>query len=176
LHTYLDIFAILDQVTKTEGVSYSQVNTWLITIFGIFVTVIVALFVYMNSRFTEAKSERTSGFIEAKNERTSGFLEAKSERTSGFIEAKNERTSGFLEAKSERTSGFIEAKNERTSGFLEAKSERTSLVKTLNEHSISLAKMEMLLKLSITLKGYTLDQVDEMVEAELAKNQEKLEN
>jgi hypothetical protein len=33
--------------------------------------------------------------------------------------------------------------------------------------------MKTLLKLSITLKGYTLDQVDEMVEVEQAKNQTK---
>jgi hypothetical protein len=54
----IDIFDILDNVTTTEGVSLVQVNTWLFYILGIFVTVIIALFVYMNSRFTEAQSDR----------------------------------------------------------------------------------------------------------------------
>jgi hypothetical protein len=66
----IDKFAVLDHVTNTEGVSLVQVNTWLLAILGIFVTVILALFVYMNGRFADAKSERTAGFLEAKSERT----------------------------------------------------------------------------------------------------------
>jgi hypothetical protein len=46
----IDIFAILDNFT-TEGVSLVQVNTWLLTILGTFIVVIVALFVYMNGKF-----------------------------------------------------------------------------------------------------------------------------
>jgi bacteriorhodopsin len=47
----IDTFSILDQVTLTERVSYSQVITWQLTIFGTFVVVIATLFVYMNNRF-----------------------------------------------------------------------------------------------------------------------------
>jgi hypothetical protein len=47
----IDTFAILDQVTQTEGVSYGQVITWQLTILGTFVVVMATLFVYMNNRF-----------------------------------------------------------------------------------------------------------------------------
>ena len=113
---FIDIFALLDQVTQTEGVSLVQINNWLLSILGIFVTVIIALFVYMNSRFTEASTDRKTGFSEANID-------------------------------------------------------RNSIKKVQNDHSIALARIETLLKLSITLKGYSLDQIDNMVENEIKSSQ-----
>jgi hypothetical protein len=42
------------QVTNTAGVEYNQIITWQLTIFGMFIVVIVAMFNYMNTRFTES--------------------------------------------------------------------------------------------------------------------------
>jgi NADH:ubiquinone oxidoreductase subunit 5 (subunit L)/multisubunit Na+/H+ antiporter MnhA subunit len=103
----VDTFAIFDHVTTTKAVSLVQVNTWLLSILAIFVTVILALFVYMNSRFGEAKTERDK------------------------------------------------------------------LSDVLTQHTVALAKLETLVKLSITLKGYTLDQVDTLVEEETKKQETK---
>jgi hypothetical protein len=55
---FLDTFAILDNVSSTEGVSFSQVITWQLVIFGMFISVILGLFNYMNNRFTEASTDR----------------------------------------------------------------------------------------------------------------------
>jgi hypothetical protein len=57
--------------------------------------------------------------------------------------------------------------------FTEAQSDRNSIKQTQVEHSISLARLETLVKLSITLKGYTLDQVDKLVDEETTKQEKK---
>ncbi|NJK70846.1 MAG: hypothetical protein HC932_01055 [Thermales bacterium] len=98
----------MDHVTNTEGVSIVQINNWLLTILGILMTVILALFVYMNSRFSEAGSERSK------------------------------------------------------------------LGETLSKHTESLARLETLVKLSITLKGYTIDQVEKKLNEELKKQENRL--
>ncbi|NJL96282.1 hypothetical protein HC766_03805 [Candidatus Gracilibacteria bacterium] len=63
----IDIFAVLDHVTNTEGVSIVQINNWLLTILGLFITVIIALFVNMNNRFDKVETK----FSEAQTDRNS---------------------------------------------------------------------------------------------------------
>jgi hypothetical protein len=112
---HVDKFAILDQITQTQGVTLVQVNTWLIYILGIFVTVIIVLFVYLNNRFDKIESRFDGVYTKFE-----------------------------------------------------------SLIQTQNEQSIILARIETLVKLSITLKGYTSNQVEEMEEEELKKQAKKI--